>query len=76
LVELIGYERNEPETPEMILAVGTAPLESSRIEMDDTLFNGDVSEDFMEDDFDDEEDDDYGFNDFENGYSDDDYSNY
>jgi hypothetical protein len=30
----------------------------------------------MEDDFDDEEDDDYGFNDFENGYSDDDYSNY
>jgi hypothetical protein len=44
--------------------------------MDDTLFNGDVSEDFMEDDFDDEEDDDYGFNDFENGYSDDDYNNY
>jgi hypothetical protein len=76
LVELIGYERNEPETPEMILAVGTAPLESSRIEMDDTLFNGDVTEDFMGDDFDDEEDDDYGFNDFENGYSDDDYSNY
>jgi len=76
LVELIGYDRNEPETPEMILAVGTAPLESSRIEMDDTLFNGDVHDDFAEEDFDDEEEDDYGFNDFENGYSDDDYNNY
>jgi hypothetical protein len=77
LVELIGYERTEPASPEMLLAVGTAPLETSRIEMDDTLFNGDVSEDFMDNEFDDEEDeDDYGFNDFENGYSDDDYNNY
>jgi hypothetical protein len=77
LVELIGYDRNEPETPEMILAVGAAPLETSRIEMDDTLFNGDVHDDFIEEDFDDEEEeDDYGFNDFENGYSDDDYNNY
>ena len=77
LIELIGYERNEPTTPEMLLAVGTAPLESSRIEMDDTLFNGDVSDDFTDDDFDEDEDeDDYGFNDFENGYTDDDYTNY
>jgi hypothetical protein len=31
----------------------------------------------MDNEFDDEEDeDDYGFNDFENGYSDDDYNNY
>jgi hypothetical protein len=58
LVELIGYERTEPASPEMLLAVGTAPLETSRIEMDDTLFNGDVSEDFIDNEFDDEEDED------------------
>jgi len=77
LIELIGYERNEPAIPEMVLSVGTAPPESSRIEMDDTLFNGDISEGFSEDEFDEEEDEDeYGFNDFESGYSDDDQTNY
>jgi hypothetical protein len=76
LIELIGYERDEPKTPEMLLAVGSAPLETSRIEMDDTLFNGDVPEDLMDDDFDEDDEDDYGFNDYDDGYSEDDYKNY
>ena len=76
LIELIGFDRSEPETPEMLLAMGIAPLEGSKFEMNDTLFNGDEVEGFDEDDDDDEDGDDYGFNDFENGYSDDDYNNY
>ena len=76
LIELIGFDRSEPETPEILLAMGIAPLEGSKFEMNDTLFNGDEVAGFDEDDEDDEDGDDFGFNDFENGYSDDDYNNY
>jgi hypothetical protein len=44
--------------------------------MNDTLFNGDEVEGFDEDDEEDDDGDDFGFNDFENGYSEDDYNNY
>ena len=73
--ELIGFDRSEPETPEMLLAMGVAPLEESKFEMNDALFNGDEKTGFEEDE-EDEEEDDYGFNDFENGYSEDDYNDY
>jgi hypothetical protein len=77
LIELIGFDRSEPETPELLLSMGTAPLEATRLEMNDTLFNGDSVAEFDEDEDDDEDDgDDYGFNDFEGGYSDEDYNNY
>ncbi len=75
LIELIGFDRSEPEIPEMILAMGTAPAEDSRLDMSDTMFNGDLMNEFDEDE-EDEEEDDYGFNDFENGYSEDDYNDY
>jgi len=75
LIELIGFDRSEPEKPEMLLAMGVAPLEESKFEMNDALFNGDEITGFEEDE-EDEEEDDYGFNDFENGYSEDDYNDY
>lgn len=67
LVELIGYDKNSPEKPEVLLAVGMAPPEDSRIaEENEDLFAGDLP---------DEDEDELGFNDYEDGMSDDDYSN-
>jgi hypothetical protein len=67
LVELIGYDKNSPETPEVLLAVGMAPPEDSREAAD--------NEDLFAGELDDEEEDELGFNDYEDGMSDDDYSN-
>lgn len=67
LVELIGYDKDSPEKPEVLLAVGMAPPEDSRIaEENEDLFAGDLA---------DEDEDELGFNDYEDGMSDDDYSN-
>ena len=73
LAELVGYEERSPTEPKVLLAMGMAPPEDSRItelgEEDDAL--GDL----YEGDDDDEDDDDFGFNDYEDGLSDDDMSN-
>jgi hypothetical protein len=70
LVELIGYDRNEPESPQMLLAIGNTPKEESREALDEELLH--ESESLSED----EEDDDFGFNEFDDDYSDDDLNDF
>ncbi|MBP5995981.1 MAG: hypothetical protein KA736_09815 [Crocinitomicaceae bacterium] len=70
LVELIGYDRNEPESPEMLLAIGHSPKEESREALDEDLLH--ESESLSTDD----EEDDFGFDEFDDDYSDDDLSDY
>ena len=70
LIELIGYDRNEPENPEMLLAIGNAPGEASREALDEDLLH--ESESVSTDD----EEDDFGFDEFDDDYSDDDLSDY
>jgi len=70
LVELIGYDRNEPESPQMLLAIGNTPKEESREALDEELLH--ESESLSEDD----EEDDFGFNEFDDDYSDDDLNDY
>ena len=65
LLELIGYEKEGPEKPEVRLSMGMAPPEDSRVAADnENMFAGDL-----------EEEDELGFDDFEDGMSDEDYSN-
>ncbi|MFM7758988.1 MAG: IS1096 element passenger TnpR family protein [Crocinitomicaceae bacterium] len=71
LVELIGFDRIEPESPEIILAVGTPPIESTKEMLDENMFS---SEDAGVTDY--EEEDELGFNDFDDDYSDDDLADY
>lgn len=70
LIELIGYDRTEPETPEMLLAIGKAPQEDSREALEEELFQGEGGLDAEE------EEDDFGFDEFDDDYSDDDLSDY
>jgi len=70
LVELIGYDRNEPESPQMLLAIGNTPKEESREALDEELLH--ESESLSED----EEEDDFGFNEFDDDYSDDDLNDF
>jgi hypothetical protein len=71
LVELIGFDRNEPESPEMLLSMGNAPTEDSRKIMDDELFaaNGDGN-------LIDEDEDDFGLDEFDDDYSEDDLTDF
>ena len=65
LLELIGYEKEGPEKPEVLLSMGMAPPEDSRVAADnEDMFAGDL-----------EEEDELGFDDFEDDMSDEDYSN-
>jgi hypothetical protein len=68
LIELIGYDKNDPVGgPEVLLAMGMAPPEDSRI-ASEQLFAGE------EEGRDDE--DDFGFDDFDDDISEDDFSNF
>ena len=71
LVELIGFDRTEPEIPAVILSVGNPPQESSREMMDDTLFS--TQEDRLDEL---EDEDELGFNEFDDDYSEDDLTDY
>ena len=64
LIELIGVQEETPDTPQLVLSVGTNPKEDSK----------ELSDDFqmISESMDDMEEDDFGFNDFEDGFSDDD----
>jgi len=75
LAELVGLEEETPLEPTVLLAMGMAPPEDSRItELGD---DEDVLEDlYGGDDPDDEDEDDLGFNDYEDGLSDDDISSF
>lgn len=69
LIELIEKVDAKVEKPEVVLSIGMAPPEDSKqanFEEDDMDFG----------DFDEEEEDELGFNDYEDGYSEDDYSNF
>lgn len=66
LIELIGYEKQGPETPQMLLAVGMAPPEDSRSGENINMM-GDEGE---------EDDDEFGFNDFDDDISDEDFSSF
>ena len=75
LAELVGYEQDAPAEPTVLLAIGMAPPEDSRIA--DLGTEDDVLGDLYGDEEDDlEDDDDFGFNDYEDGLSDDDMSNF
>lgn len=67
LVELIGKEEIVPESPEVLLSIGEAPLEDSR--------NAEDNEDMFVGDNEDEEDE-FGFGDFEDDFSEEDYSGF
>lgn len=74
LVELIGTEEKETLSPEIILSMGEAPIESTKEEISNDL---DFSEDlYQTGDEDEEDEDDFGFNDYEDGFSDEDISGY
>jgi hypothetical protein len=64
LIELIGVQEETPDAPQLVLSVGTNPKEDSK----------ELSDDFqmISESMDDMEEDDFGFNDFEDGFSDDD----
>ena len=71
LIELVGYEKEGPATPQVLVSVGMAPPEDSRAANDvDELFLGAYdAEEF------DEDEDEFG-DDFEDGYADEDYENF
>jgi len=64
LIELVGFEQETPASPTLMLSVGENPKEDSK----------DISEDLQitTDPLDDNEHDEFGFDDFEDGFSDDD----
>jgi hypothetical protein len=67
LIELIGYEKEGPETPQVILSVGMAPPEDSKnAEENENLFMGDIEED----------EEGLGFNDYDDDYDEEDYNKY
>lgn len=66
LIELIGYEKESPENPQMLLAVGMAPPEDSRTS-DQLVFGDETSEG---------EEDEMGFDEFDDDLSDEDVSNF
>jgi hypothetical protein len=68
LAELVGYDEKVPATPEVVLAIGIAPPEDSK----DMNLNDEEDLDFD----DEEEEDDFGLNDFDDDYSDDDMAGF
>jgi hypothetical protein len=71
LIELVGYEKEGPAIPKVLVSVGMAPPEDSRATHDvDELFLGTIDEDGF-----DEDEDEFG-DDFEDGYADEDYENF
>jgi len=75
LAELVGYEKDAPIEPQVLMAMGMAPPEDSKITdiSDDEDLLAEIS---GGDEDDDDDDDDLGFNDYEDGLSDDDMSSF
>jgi hypothetical protein len=72
LIELIDKEERFVKTPEVLLAIGIAPPEDSRmtnLDSEDDEFLG------LEDELDEDDDDIFG-DDFEDGYNEEDYNNF
>lgn len=72
LIELIAYEKETPVVPLLALAIGTAPTEQSRALLDENLFGDDE----LGNQATDEEEDEFGFQDFDDDYADDDLTDY
>jgi hypothetical protein len=72
LIELIAYEKESPVAPIMALAIGTAPTEQSRALLDENLFGEEVLGNPSVD----EEEDEFGFQEFDDDYADDDLNDY
>ena len=64
LIELIEIQEQTPSSPQLLISVGDSPSEDSKELSDDFLMD---SDDIGEND-----EDDYGFGDFEDGFSDED----
>jgi hypothetical protein len=66
LIELIGYEKEGPKEPQVMLVIGESPLEDSK-PISEEIFDGDDLED---------DEDDFGFNNLEDGFDEEDYGGY
>lgn len=66
LIECIGKENSNPKTPKLVLSVGENPLKSESMIDQDFMFESDEIKN---------EEEDY-FDDFDDGYSEEDYSDY
>ncbi len=66
LIELIGFEEKGPDSPQVLISMGEAPLEDSKP----------ISEEVFGSDMDDDDDDDFGFDDMKDGFDEEDYSNF
>jgi hypothetical protein len=69
LIELIGFDKNDPEKPSILLSIGKPPSEQSKDIMDENLFIDNQNPD-DEGDVDDDDDD------FEDGYGEDDLNGF
>ncbi len=66
LIELIGYEKEGPQIPQLLLSVGVAPPEDSKsAEDNENMFVGDI-----------DDEDEYGYDDFDDDYDDEDLGGY
>lgn len=72
LIELIAYEKEAPAEPIMALAIGKAPQESTKTMLDENLFGTESQVIPSEDD----DEDEFGFQDFDDDYADDDLNDF
>ena len=74
LIELIGYEKENPVAPEVLMAVGMAPPEDSRLVPDnEELLIDEGDDNDFDDDEDDEDSDEFGTDEDLSGYDQYDY---
>ncbi len=71
LVELIGFDRNEPEIPQVLLSVGNAPKEDSKALMDGVSFAAEEDAIGLDDD-----EDEFGFDEYEDDINEDDLNDF
>ena len=71
LFELVGYERETPAKPVIALSVGQSPKEDSRDEEETARLFAATGGELA-----DEDEDDFGFNDYDDDYSEEDYGSF
>ncbi len=69
LIELIGYDKISPEKPTILLSVGIAPPEDAKTPADENLIFETDGEEF-------DEEDEFGRDEYDDGYGDEDLSDY
>tara|TARA_B100000963_G_C22575341_1_gene648139 strand:- start:584 stop:1120 length:537 start_codon:yes stop_codon:yes gene_type:complete len=68
LIELIEIQEETPSSPQLLISIGDSPSEDSKGLSDDFLM--------VSDETDETDEEDYGFGDFEDGFSDDDMNSF